>query len=350
MSEASTPRQMVNALLQNATPSRPLLMPVIFSLGARLQNLSLQQFLANPTRIVNALRQIRSVLKVDGLTCYFDPLVEAEALGCKREWHADGSCTIASPSFLSVNELREQLRPADSLSGAGYIPVACEVLRRLKTMMKDEPALMVRVTGPLSLAVRLSGGQVESPISSPPRDLVEFAAVVVASASKSFAEAGADIILLSEDFLPDMSSETCDWYGSLLTPIANVIRFYEALPVVWWGTTSAESLTALLERSWNCAWCPLQTPELLARGSVSHSKQGWIGLSLPPDAFCGDRAYLDGLPMLPGSLPNPKLGLLTSAEDVATTVDVKHLARGLDAIRERFGLERSIHETLAQSG
>ena len=322
---------MVNALLQGATPSRPLLMPVIFSLGARLQNLPLQHFMANPTKIVNALRQIRSVLKVDGLTCYFDPFLEAEALGRKREWHADGSCTIACPSFLSVDELREHLKPADNLSSAGYIPVACEVLRRLKTMLKDEPALMVRVTGPLSLAARLSGDQIESPISSPPRDLVEFAAEVVASVSKSFAEAGADVILLAEDFLPDMSSETCDWYGSLLTPIANVIRFYEALPVVSWGTTSAESLAALLERSWDCALCPLLTSEMLARGSVSHLTQGWIGVSLPPGALCGDRAHLESLPMLPGSLP--KLGLLTSAEDVPSTVDVKHLARGLDAIR-----------------
>jgi hypothetical protein len=347
MSEPCTPRQMVKALLQNATPSR---VPVIFSLGARLQNLPLQHFLANPTKIVNALRQIRGVLKVDGLTCYFDPLLEAEALGCKREWHADGSCTIACPSFLSVNQLREQLKPADSLSGAGYIPVACEVLRRLRAMLKDEPALMVRVTGPLSLAVRLSGAQIKSPISSPPRDLVEFAAEVTASVSKNFAEAGADMILLSEDSIPDMSSETCDWYGSLLTPIANMIRFYEALPVVSWGTTSAESLAALPERSWNCAWCPLQTAESLARGLVSHSKQSWIGVSLPPGAYCRDRAHLEGLPMLPGSLPNPKLGLLTSAEDVAATVDVKQLLCGLGAIRERFGLQRSIHETLAQSG
>src|SRR5450755_1084089 len=102
MREPSTPRQMVKALLQGATPSCPLLMPVIFSLGARLQNLELQTFMANPTKIVNALRQIRSVLKVDGLTCYFDPFLEAEALGCKREWRADGSCTITAPSFLSV--------------------------------------------------------------------------------------------------------------------------------------------------------------------------------------------------------------------------------------------------------
>jgi len=189
---------MVKALLQGATPSRPLLVPVIFSLGARLQNLPLPHFLANPTKIVNALRQIHSVLKVDGLACYFDPFLEAVALGCKREWRADGTCTIAPPSCLSVDDLRERLKPADGLSGAGHIPVACEVLRRLKTMLEDEPALMVRASGPLSLAAMLSSDRIKG--ASPPRDLIEFAAEVIASVSKSFAEAGADIIFLAEDF------------------------------------------------------------------------------------------------------------------------------------------------------
>ena len=334
---------MVKTLLQGATPSRPLLMPSIFSLGARLQNLPLQHFLANPTKVVNALRQIRSVLKVDGLTCYFDPFLEAEALGCKREWRADGSCAIACPSFLSVDELREQLKPADGLSAIGGISIACEVLRRLKTILKDEPALMVRVTGPHSLAVKMSGDQIESAPPSPSRDLVEFAAEVTASVSKSFAEAGADIILLSEDSLPDMSSETCDWYRSLLTPIANVIRFYEALPVVSWATTPPESLAALLKLSWDCALCPLFTSEMLVRSSVSDLRQSWIGASLPPGALCGD---LESLQILFGSLP--KLGLLTSAEEVPATVDVKRLVQGLDAIRERFSLQRPPHQTLAQ--
>ena len=339
MGDASTPRQMVKALLQGATPSRPLLVPVIFSLGARLQNLPLPHFLANPTKIVNALRQIHSVLKVDGLACYFDPFLEAVALGCKREWHGDGTCTIASPSCLSVDELRERMKPTIGLSGAGHIPVACEVLRRLKTMLKDQPALMVRVSGPLSLAARLSGNQIKS--SFPLRDLVEFAAEATASVSKSFAEAGADIIFLSEDFVPDISSEARDWYGSLLAPIANVIRFYEALPVVSWGTTPPENRAALVDLSRECALCPLLPAEMDSSASASHSTQSAIALSVPTKAFYGDLESLQ----TPPSLPN--LGLLTSLEDIPATVDIKHLARGLDAIRGRFNLPRPAHETLA---
>ncbi|MGH3053909.1 MAG: hypothetical protein ACRDL7_02905, partial [Gaiellaceae bacterium] len=67
MPHDSTPRAIIKGLLRNETPPRPLLMPIIFSLGARLENLPLREYLSNPTKISNALRQIRSVLKVDGL-------------------------------------------------------------------------------------------------------------------------------------------------------------------------------------------------------------------------------------------------------------------------------------------
>jgi hypothetical protein len=331
MSEPSTPRQMVKALVHGAMPPRPLLAPIIFSLGARLQNVSLRQFLTNPTKIVNALRQIRSVLKVDGLTCYFDPFLEAEALGCKREWRADGSCAMARPSFGSVDQLRSELTAVESLPGAGNIPVACEVLRRLKAILQDEPALMVRVSGPLSLAARLA--------ASAPPELVEFASEVVATVTKSFAEAGADIVLLVEDSLPDSSSESLDWYGSLVTPIANAVRFYEALPVVSWGATSAAELSSLVERSWDWALCPLLTSEMLAGGAPSHAKQACTALALPSGDFCGGA-------ILPDSLSNPNLSLVTSAEDIHPTVDVKQLVQALDAIRERRRLQRSIQSSI----
>ena len=60
-----TPRAIIKAWLQGEIPSRPLLMPILFSLGARLENLPLRDFQSNPTKIANALRQIRGVLKVD---------------------------------------------------------------------------------------------------------------------------------------------------------------------------------------------------------------------------------------------------------------------------------------------
>ena len=90
MGGAFHPRQAVKELLQGIAPSRPLLLPIVFSLGARIENLPLRDFLLNPTKISNALRQIRTHLRSDGVTCYFDPFLEAEALGGALVWDAEG--------------------------------------------------------------------------------------------------------------------------------------------------------------------------------------------------------------------------------------------------------------------
>jgi hypothetical protein len=71
----------------------------------------------------------------------------------------------------------------------------------------------------------------------------------------------------------------------------------------------------------------------------------FMNVSFPVEAFAGN---LENLPLLPAGVPN--LGLLTSAEDVPATADVKHLAQGLDAIRYRFSPQRPTHETLAHPG
>src|SRR5271154_6975036 len=85
------PRQAVRGLLQSIAPQRPLFLPIVFSLGARIENVSLRNFLTNPTKISNALRQIRTHLRSDGITCYFDPYLEAESLGGVLDWKSDAS-------------------------------------------------------------------------------------------------------------------------------------------------------------------------------------------------------------------------------------------------------------------
>jgi hypothetical protein len=80
----------------------------------------------------------------------------------------------------------------------------------------------------------------------------------------------------------------------------------------------------------------------VAPNSKSHLKQNWIAVSFPLEAFAGN---LENLPLLPAGFPS--LGLLTSAEDIPATADVKQLAQGLDAIRHRFSPQRPTHETLA---
>src|SRR5215831_8515381 len=95
MSGSSSSRQILKELLQGKAASRPLVVPIVFALGARVENLPLREFLTNPTKISNSLRQIRSRLKVDAVSCYFDPYLEVEALGGTLERPSEqGATTI----------------------------------------------------------------------------------------------------------------------------------------------------------------------------------------------------------------------------------------------------------------
>ena len=151
------PRQAVRGLLQSIAPARPLFLPIVFSLGARIENISLRNFLTNPTKISNALRQIRTHLRSDGITCYFDPYLEAEALGGVLDWESDARRpSLRWPQPSHDGELPEGLCAPDETAKRGRVPIAIEVIRRLKPLVRDDFLLVAGVTGPLTLAAQLA--------------------------------------------------------------------------------------------------------------------------------------------------------------------------------------------------
>ncbi len=333
MTSPPTPRQIIKALLRGERPQRPLLLPIIFSLGAKLENLSLRDFQSNPTKIAKALLQIRNFVKVDGLACYFDPFLEAEALGCGLNWQAEGSLALTSPPFSGVDELRRKLCTPDEISGRGRIPIARDVVRRLRLMLKDEPALMVGVSGPLALAAQLRGR--EAGTEDIPIDLVEFAADVTAAVAKTFVEEGANVIFLMEKFPLKISVADRESWVALLEPIINVIRFYEALPVL--RIDGPLAACEAINRSGTCVVCP--APDLAGLDGG----EGWaldgsdLGLAVPISIFSPDQADRERALALAGkSARDNKFVLLTTAEDISAGTDMKQLSAILDALRSVF--------------
>jgi uroporphyrinogen decarboxylase-like protein len=285
MPDHRSPRSIVKALVRGEPP---LLLPIIFSLGARQENVSLAEFQANPTKIANAMRQIRATLKVDGVTCNYDRYLEMEALGFTREWQGD-TATMSPGIFSSTHELRHKADRLEAVCQRKPIQVVCEVLRRLRVMLKDEPALMARVTGPFTLASQIAEVFGKAEVKAPQSDLVELASELTAAVSKCFLEAGADVILLLEDRLPVLSDEDYFGWASLLSSTLNVIQFYEALPVLFLSESvipRPELRQATLE-NWDGVWSlVLPVNSLVYRGT-------WQGrgcvpcLGFPPEVFIG---------------------------------------------------------------
>src|SRR5689334_354382 len=101
------PIPIVKALLQGKPPERHLFLPMIFSLTAKLEDIPLSTFVNNPTKIANNLVALYRRLRPDGVTCYYDRYIVAEALGCKVDWSIGGPQLESPDRNAALNMLQQ---------------------------------------------------------------------------------------------------------------------------------------------------------------------------------------------------------------------------------------------------
>jgi len=330
-----TPRQLLSSLLQGTRPPRPLLLPIVFSLGAKIENLPLRDFLSNPTKISNSLRQIRSYLPSDGVSCYFDPSLELESLGASLSWSNDTAPpTIHWPHPVGKGSLPPALRSPEDAARAPRVKIAAEVITRLKSSFRDEPILMAGVSGPFTLAARLLQlDAADSPRAEDfPEAALEISASTIAAVSSAFVEAGANLIIICEEILPSLSLETCQAWQFLLSPALNIIRFHEAFPVLHFSNFFTTNASFILAQPWDCVLCPpLDAVAHLTPEQASAASAALFGLSLPPELFQPDTTYKEDVTQLvsrAGAGLNPVL--LTTTSDVPHSTDLKRLIKVME--------------------
>ena len=325
---------MMKSLLQGNPQPCPLIVPIVFSLGAKIENLSFRAYLENPTKISNALRQIRTQLRTDGVSCYFDPLLEAEALGGAPQWdEANQNRSIRWPEPAQRGELPACLRSPEEAANSPRVKVAVEVIRRLNSLLRDEPLLMAGVSGPFTLAAQLTEldpGEIRQG-QEPSEAALDAAAAAITKIASAFVEAGANLIFIREEALPSLSSDKCANWASLLAPVFNIVRFYEALPVLQIATeaTTAQNVEVIFQQSWNAILC--STSQEFVTRDQSRDENFMFGLSVPLDVLEAS----DSIDARRPGLSSIKPALLTTDGDVPVTTDLKRLMSVFDSIARR---------------
>jgi Uroporphyrinogen decarboxylase (URO-D) len=339
MGESITPRQMAKELLSGNVPPRPLFLPIAFSLGARAENVPLRTFLSNPVKICTSARQIRSHLRADGAACYFDALLEAEALGATLVWETEnGRAALHWSGHSGKGELPQGLRSPEDAVKSGRVPVATEVIRRLNAKPQREFLLMAGVSGPFTLAARLTQlSHQDSAIGKDlPQDALELSAAVITQLTSAFVEAGADVIFILEDVLPALDAEGCAAWASLLAPTINVARFYEALPVLVLTNDQSFALNsrAIFEPQWDCVVCVPLGRFTSGRDHGRFAAKGpALGIALPLEAFLTEGSGgIDLCAALQPIISEPGIAILTTAGDVPLEADLKRLAKAFETV------------------
>ncbi len=222
------PKARAKALLRPAASCQPaLFLPLAHALAAKIEALEVQEFLRNPTKLAKGLQALYQALGTDGITCACGAGLEIEALGADMDWSvypprvAVAPCALRSLDADSIAEL---------IARAPRIGSAVEATRRLAAACPGDPALVVGLTGPASLAAQIASTTVTTPATD--AALMETAGRAVLETARHFLLAGANVIILLEGNLPASDSVASDAWCDTVTPIANLTRFYKAVPIM----------------------------------------------------------------------------------------------------------------------
>src|SRR6266480_6375514 len=223
------PIPIVKALIQGQPPARRLFVPLIFTLAARLENILLPNFVSNPTKIANNLVALYQRLRPDGVTCYFDLFIVVEALGCRLDW-STSSPTFERPS--RENALKMLRQAPGEVKQHGRLPVALEVVHRLQGMLRNGPALIVGLPGPLRVAQQLFGQDILQGFAEEEDvalDSFESLVEITLSVAQAFCLAGTHLLYFDEldvplEFLPN--------WEAVMVALWKTVRFHGALPVL----------------------------------------------------------------------------------------------------------------------
>lgn len=337
MPENQTPRQIVKNLLQGIAPPRPLFLPIVFARGARIENLAFRDFLSSPQKIFNSLRQIRGHLRSDGITCYFDPFLEAEELGAEAEWDASGAQrALRWPPHDPSSEFAAEM--PDEPKGS-RVAVAVEVIRRLKAVTREDCLLTAGITGPITLAAQLMQLDFANPLRYADilASTLDLTASVVSGIARAFVEAGANVIFLREDVTPILSDEDAEDWSSRLGTALNIVRFYEALPVLLLTTRLASSdiLEKVVSQSWDCVVCfSLDGVTTEHIETISGMGPGKAGIALPVKWFESGATETASPESLRQAVSEIQPAIVTTVGDMPASGDFERLKRMWEDMRQ----------------
>jgi hypothetical protein len=192
---------------------------------------------------------------------------------------------------------------------------------------------MAGVAGPFTLAAQLtqldSGDMRQG--GEPSESALELSAAAITKVASAFVEAGANLIFIREETLPTLSPSTCQNWESLLAPVFNIIRFYEALPVLQISAESAtaENVEAIFQQSWDAILC--SASEEFVACVKARNENFMFGFAVPLGALEASDSIDARFPGIANSRP----ALLTTDGDVPVATDLKRLTSVFDSIARR---------------
>jgi hypothetical protein len=236
----------------------------------------------------------------------------------------------------------EGLCSPEEAAQKGQVPIAAEVLRRMNALPNRDFLLMAGVNGPMTLATQMAQreGNEKLRFEDLSTSLQDYAASVITQIASAFLDAGADLIIIQEQILSALSPQSGEAWASLLAPTINVIRFYEALPVLQLSPMRSvlQNWDAIVQQRWDCVVSlPFEALASREAGGSAPTNKVTIGISLTKETFGPEGS--DGeeiLPILKPVVSRLRPAVLTTSGDVPATTEMKRVVKILGEVPRAF--------------
>jgi len=232
MTGSETSKERIKKVFSGVKPSSVPFMPWVCIHAARVDQLPLQKMLSDPSLLARGLQSAHKLYGYDMGINIFDPTIEAEACGCAVQWPDDRELPVLK-DHPPIDQMSEDA--ISNLRSRGRLPVVLEATKRLKVNLGRTVAVAGVVTGPFAVASHLTGRKIIDELETHPegaKKVIELAGRVCLEVCKSYCDLELDLIGLADSILPQLPIRHLPLALSVLKPLVNVIRFYDAVPIL----------------------------------------------------------------------------------------------------------------------
>ena len=224
--------------LRLTNADRPVFVPFVYGLAAKISQLPLQEMISDASYYTNSLEDAYKLLQYDGIVNSFDSTLEAEAFGCELEWSGD----YAAPRVAGCNQLAlREVNPEES----SRIPVLLETTKRVVMSQGKEATVIGVLTGPCSLVKAITGNEKNPDIEN----VISLAGSLLAKLTRSLCELRIDAVFFREDVLSaEYPAELLSHnkaYAAVYATLFNLIKYYNGYPVLIVKDIKFDSITEL---------------------------------------------------------------------------------------------------------
>jgi hypothetical protein len=225
----ATGRELFNNFLNDEPLPRPVFVPMIRGLLSRVEGLSMERLMNDPTLWANGLVRTHKLFRFDGVVVGLDFTLMAEACGCEITWEKDRP--VASPPLKGLYKKPEEV---------GRMKYALEVASRVFEVCQKDQACIAAVTGPITLADMLFG-------PGKGADHLEEIKQLMVQVAEAFCKTGPDVLIFLEG-RPLASTKINLSHRKIYNTLKNITGYYDVktgLYVQRYAPSSVDQFKAL---------------------------------------------------------------------------------------------------------